>query len=258
MTFDPEEFGPDGPVVRDKRRVDPETGEVREPEQEQSAAPGPGVDESVAAGVQGQPGADQPAVSPGSDVETALVERTKDLQRLQAEYVNYKKRVDRDRELVKETAVASTLTSLLPVLDDIGRAREHGELSGGFKAVAESFERIVAGLGLAPFGEVGDEFDPRIHEAMMHAYSDDVAGPVCQAVLQVGYHYQDRVIRPARVAVAEPETPPTPAAEGAEPADNLSEPAVSSYAESDNDGNVSTDAPDDTGTGATDGDRDEQ
>ena len=134
-----------------------------------------------------------------------MAERTADLQRLQAEYVNYKRRVDRDRELVKDTAVASALTALLPVLDDIGRAREHDELSGGFKAVAESLERIVTGLGLESFGAEGDPFDPKIHEALMHHYSDDVTEPVAQAVLQVGYRMGERIVRPARVAVVEPE-----------------------------------------------------
>ncbi|MBA2444403.1 MAG: nucleotide exchange factor GrpE, partial [Nocardioidaceae bacterium] len=96
------------------------------------------------------------------------------------------------------------LTALLPVLDDLGRAREHGELTGGFKAIAESLERTVMSLGLAPFGEVGDAFDPHRHEALMHSYADDVSAPVCRVILQVGYQFGERVIRPARVAVAEP------------------------------------------------------
>jgi molecular chaperone GrpE len=133
-----------------------------------------------------------------------LADLTGDLQRLQAEYLNYKRRVDRDREAVRDTATAAVLTSLLPVLDDIGRARDHGELVGGFKAVAESFERIVGGLGLEAFGVEGDEFDPRIHEALMHSYDDNVDQPVAKAVLQVGYRFGDRVVRPARVAVVEP------------------------------------------------------
>ncbi len=201
MTFDPHEFGPEGMVFRDKRRIDPETGEVREPQQAAvPAADVPGVDEPAEPAVDGAG-----AVDATSDAEAALAERTADLQRLQAEYLNYKRRVDRDREAVRESAVASVLTSLLPVLDDIGRARDHGELTGGFKAVADTLERTVSGLGLAAFGEVGDPFDPRIHEALMHSYSDEVDGPVCQAVLQVGYRLGDRIVRPARVAVAEPE-----------------------------------------------------
>ena len=104
--------------------------------------------------------------------------------------------------------MANVLTALLPVLDDIGRAREHDELHGGFKAVAESLERTVNGLGLKPFGEEGDEFDPRIHEALMHSYSDDVDRPTCKAILQVGYQLGERIVRPARVAVVEPEHAP--------------------------------------------------
>jgi molecular chaperone GrpE len=184
-----------GPVIRDKRRIDPETGQLREPRA--SAAP------SAAGVADGAPKPTEP-----SEAEVQLAERTADLQRLQAEYVNYKRRVDRDREATRQASVASVLTSLLPVLDDIGRAREHEELTGGFKAVADSLERTVTSLGLVPFGTVGDEFDPRIHEALMHTYSSDVEGPVCVAVLQVGYRLGDRIVRPARVAVAEPEEAP--------------------------------------------------
>jgi molecular chaperone GrpE len=149
----------------------------------------------------------------GSTVEAKLAERTADLQRLQAEYVNYKRRVDRDRDLVRDAASAGVLAALLPVLDDIDRARDHGELEGGFKAVAESLERIVATLGLEKFGKPGEEFDPRIHEALMHDYADDVDTVTAQTILQVGYRVGDRVLRPARVAVVEPkpiDAPVTP------------------------------------------------
>lgn len=135
----------------------------------------------------------------------ALAERTADLQRLQAEYVNYKRRVERDRELVKENATFKVLSSLLPVLDDMDRAREHGELEGGFKAVADSLERIVAGLGLEKFGEPGDEFDPNLHEALMHSHSPDVTTTTCQNIVISGYRIGDRVVRPARVTVVDPE-----------------------------------------------------
>ena len=197
----------DGPIVRDRRRIDPVTGQVREPQQ--AAAPDTGDDETAAtsdAAGNGDDAGRQEADGRGAaaDLEKALSERTADLQRLQAEYVNYKRRVDRDREVVKETATASVLSSLLPVLDDIGRAREHGELVGGFKAVAESFERIISGLGLEPFGVEGDDFDPRVHEALMHSYDDEVDRPVAKAVLQVGYRLGERILRPARVAVVEP------------------------------------------------------
>jgi molecular chaperone GrpE len=183
---------PTGPVIRDRRRIDPVTGAVREPREAAApAGPPPDTVESLAARV--------------AELESALAERTTDLQRLQAEYVNYKRRVDRDRDVVRDSAVASVLSQLLPVLDDIGRAREHGELEGGFKAVAESLERIVTGLGLERFGKAGDPFDPHIHEALMHSYSQDVEVPTAQMVLQDGYRFRDRIVRPARVAVVERE-----------------------------------------------------
>ncbi|MFG2224490.1 nucleotide exchange factor GrpE [Streptomyces sp. NPDC050161] len=138
-------------------------------------------------------------------VRTALNERTADLQRLQAEYQNYRRRVERDRVTVKEIAAANLLSELLPVLDDVGRAREHGELVGGFKSVAESMETVVAKLGLQQFGKEGEPFDPTIHEALMHSYAPDVTETTCVAILQPGYRIGERTIRPARVAVAEPQ-----------------------------------------------------
>ncbi|MGW7487161.1 nucleotide exchange factor GrpE [Streptomyces sp. NPDC054786] len=138
-------------------------------------------------------------------VRTALNERTTDLQRLQAEYQNYRRRVERDRVTVKEIAAANLLSELLPTLDDVGRAREHGELVGGFKSVAESLETVVAKLGLQQFGKEGEPFDPTIHEALMHSYAPDVTETTCVAILQPGYRIGERTIRPARVAVAEPQ-----------------------------------------------------
>ncbi|MFI0510508.1 nucleotide exchange factor GrpE [Streptomyces sp. WSLK1-5] len=135
----------------------------------------------------------------------ALEERTADLQRLQAEFQNYRRRVERDRITVKEIAVANLLTELLPTLDDIGRAREHGELLGGFKSVAESLETVAAKMGLQQFGKEGEPFDPTIHEALMHSYAPDVTETTCVAILQPGYRIGERTIRPARVAVAEPQ-----------------------------------------------------
>jgi molecular chaperone GrpE len=105
---------------------------------------------------------------------------------------------------VREQALANVLSELLPVLDDIGRAREHGELTGGFKSVAESLEASAAKLGLTAYGEVGDPFDPTLHDALMHSYSAEVTEPTCVQILQPGYKVGDRIIRPARVAVAEP------------------------------------------------------
>jgi len=142
--------------------------------------------------------------------QTKVAALTNDLQRLQAEYVNYKRRVDRDRELVKQNATFSVLSAMLPVLDDLDRAREHGELEGGFKAVADSLERIVAAHGLVKFGKPGDEFDPRFHEALMHAHSKDVTTTTCQDIVSAGYMIGERVVRPARVTVVDPE-PEAPA-----------------------------------------------
>jgi molecular chaperone GrpE len=158
-------------------------------------------------GGRGAPATEAPgdAASSGDDrAKVMLAERTADLQRLQAEYANYRKRVERDRIAVREQALANVLHALLPVLDDIGRAREHGELTGGFKSVGESLEGIAVKLGLTTFGESGDPFDPTLHEALMHSYSADVTEPTAVQILQPGYKVGERIIRPARVAVAEP------------------------------------------------------
>ncbi|MBV9022564.1 MAG: nucleotide exchange factor GrpE [Streptomycetaceae bacterium] len=162
------------------------------------------------AGPAAQTGPGAPARGEGAykeleSVRGQLAERTADLQRLQAEYQNYRRRVERDRIAVREIAIANLLTELLPVLDDIGRAREHGELVGGFKSVGESLETVVAKMGLQHFGKEGDPFDPLVHEALMHSYSPDVSKTTCVQILQPGYRIGERTIRPARVAVAEPQ-----------------------------------------------------
>jgi molecular chaperone GrpE len=286
----------DGPVIRDLRRIDPVTGQVRDPQGRRDGAPGkpgrpgrhsvskPGgtggrpAAPGGAAGAQppreegadggsgrsqeqpgqpqsrpqgrpggGQPDSGQPAGAPGAEgsapggarpgdgvpagsgtpgapgssaaqpggpddggLAAQLAERTADLQRVHAEYANYRKRVERDRLAVREQALANVLSSLLPVLDDIGRAREHGDLNGAFKSVGESLETIAAKLGLESFGEPGEPFDPLVHEALMHSYSPDVTEPTAVQILQPGYKVGERIIRPARVAVAEPGDGPAP------------------------------------------------
>ena len=141
-----------------------------------------------------------------ADARKAVGELTADLQRLQAEYLNYKRRVDRDRELVRQNATFAVVTPLLEVLDTIDRAREHEELSGGFKAVAEQLERAVAGLGLVRFGAPGDEFDPMLHEALSHAGTSPAVSTVtCQHVVKAGYKVGERVLRAAQVVVVDPE-----------------------------------------------------
>ena len=253
-----------GPVIRNLRRIDPVTGQVRDsgggPGQPGAGQPGddqPAGDQAGAgqagagsrgtgksrpgrhsvskpggqpgagtAAEPGEPGADAGADGPEAGVTgrgssagpdgagrlaDELAERTADLQRVTAEYANYRKRVERDRVAVREQALANVLAGLLPVLDDIGRAREHGELVGGFKSVAESLEAVVAKLGLDSFGEAGEPFDPKVHEALLHSYADDVTEPTCVQILQPGYRVGDRILRPARVAVAEPADLPEPA-----------------------------------------------
>jgi len=134
----------------------------------------------------------------------AVAELTADLQRLQAEFANYRKRIERDRELVRAQVIAGTLSELLPVLDDIGRAREHGDLEGAFKSVGEALESTVNRLGLKPFGSAGDAFDPTRHEAISHEHSDDVETATCANVFQPGYEFAGRIVRPAIVSVVDP------------------------------------------------------
>ncbi len=188
------------PVIRDNRKIDPETGQVREASPAETTGQN---DREQAAGQPSSLASDLASI----ELATQLAERTADLQRLQAEYSNYRKRIERDRVAVKEQAVAGVLAELLPVLDDIGRARDHGELTGGFAKVSESLEAATGKLGLSTFGTKGEPFDPMVHEALMHSYSPDVTEPTCVEILQPGYRIGERVLRPARVAVAEPEDP---------------------------------------------------
>ncbi len=189
---------PEQVVVRDKRRLDPESGTVREP----AATADPSGEAPPAAD------AVEPAVEPDR-----VAELTADLQRVSAEYANYRKRVERDRVAVVEMATAGVLSGLLPVLDDIERARQHGDLTGGFAAVGDALEALTAKLGLERFGAAGEPFDPSVHEALMQAEPDPSATvSVCAAVLQPGYRLTGgRVLRPARVSVAEPGAAPAAA-----------------------------------------------
>jgi molecular chaperone GrpE len=134
---------------------------------------------------------------------------TADLQRLQAEYANYRKRVERDRSLAHELAISSVLIELLPVLDDIERAQSHGELTGGFKAVADQIEATTERIGLTKYGQEGDLFDPQIHEALLHDTSADVTTSTATKILQPGYKFKERILRPARVGVTDPEETPS-------------------------------------------------
>lgn len=139
----------------------------------------------------------------GQEIDPLAV-LTGDLQRLQADYANYRKRVERDRALASETAIASVLNELLPLLDGLDRAAAHEELTGGFKAIADQLNSITTRIGLEKFGEAGVEFDPQIHDALMHETSSDVLVPTATKILQAGYKFKERILRPASVAVTDP------------------------------------------------------
>jgi molecular chaperone GrpE len=129
---------------------------------------------------------------------------TDDLQRLQAEYANYRKRVERDRALSAEVAISSVLLEFLAILDDLDRAAAHNELSGGFKAVADQVIATTSKLGLEKFGDAPSAFDPNIHDALMHETSAEVSETTVTKILQPGYKYKERILRPARVVVTDP------------------------------------------------------
>ena len=145
--------------------------------------------------------------APEGDLERQLAERTEDLQRVTAEYANYRRRVDRDRSLVVDQAAERFAQQLFPIIDDIERARDHGDLTGAFKVVADRVLGLVDGLGVSAFGQVGDPFDPAQHEAVIHDTSPDVSVPTATTVLRQGFRRGDRVLRTAMVAVSEPQSP---------------------------------------------------
>ena len=184
-----EGFVPDGEVVDDGAEIAASAGE------------GPSESETI-----GAPVGDAITAAKISELEELASERTADLQRLQAEYVNYKRRVDRDRALAKASGIEAVTADLLPVLDSIEAAKAHGELTGGFKLVADELEKIGIKYGLGTYGEVGEAFDPNLHEALMHMpYEGEHDVVVISAVMQKGVMLNDRVIRPARVGVADPD-----------------------------------------------------
>jgi molecular chaperone GrpE len=212
-------------VIRDKRRIDPVTGEVRVPAGAQPAGTPPGPTSDAAPGEQMSehetPVAEQPSAQPigdAGDLEKQLTERTEDLQRVTAEYANYRRRVDRDRSLVVDQAAERFAVQLFPIVDDIQRARDHDELVGGFKLVADRILGLLDGLGVEAFGVAGDPFDPSLHEAVIHDTSSDVDVPTATTVLRQGFRRGDRVLRTAMVGVTDPETPaPAPAPAADEP-----------------------------------------
>ena len=191
-------------VIRDKRRIDPTSGEVRAPAGEQPAgAPPGGRGEQMTE----QQTSQAPARGGDGDVASQLAERTDDLQRLSAEYANYRRRVDRDRSLAADQAAERFAAQLFPIVDDIERARDHGDLTGAFKVVADRVLGLLEGLGASPYGTNGDPFDPSLHEAVMHDTSPDVDYSMVTTVLRQGYRRGDRVLRTAMVAVTDPAGP---------------------------------------------------
>ncbi len=177
--------GTEEPVtVTDKRRIDPQTGEVRE---------------GVASGA-APTGAAPEAPAGGS--EDKVAELTADLQRVQADFANYRKRALRDQDTAGERAKAVVVSQLLPVLDDLDRARSHGDLdSGPLKSVADKLAAALSGLGLTEFGTEGEEFDPSLHEAVQH--EGDGSNPVIGHVMRKGYRLGEFVLRPAMVGVVD-------------------------------------------------------
>lgn len=174
-------------TITDKRRIDPDTGEVRDTD----SGPAP-------SGPTPEPGPDA-AESEGSD---QVAELTADLQRVQADFTNYRKRALRDQQVTGERAKAAVITALLGVLDDLDRARAHGDLeSGPFKAVSDKLVTTLEGLGLSGFGAEGDEFDPSLHEAVQH--EGDGSAPVVGTVMRRGYKVGELVVRHAMVGVVD-------------------------------------------------------
>ena len=176
-------------VITDKRKIDRHTD--KKPDDQVSSTPDEGVEEAAA---------------PDENAKL-LAERTADLQRLQAEYANYRRRAERERQAAGEGAISRVLVDFLPVLDNLDRARQHGDLTGGLKAVADQLDTIFGKLGLVAFGEPGDSFDPSIHEAVLHGESDEVTEPTCTTVMRPGYKHNDRLLRAAMVGVSDPTVP---------------------------------------------------
>ncbi|MDQ0259115.1 nucleotide exchange factor GrpE [Sinomonas atrocyanea] len=206
------------PVIRDNRKVDPVTGEARHPEGAGAPEAAPHddgheemrpVDEAHDSGdalAQAEQILNEAEAGEQEGHAAVVEELRNDLLRLQAEYVNYRRRVDRDRAVAGEAATMGVLSSLLPVLDDIDAARAHGDLEGGpFASIAGKLESIVASQGLERIDQAGVEFDPNIHEALIQQPGEGIEVDTVQQVLRTGYRTSARVLRAAQVIVATPQ-----------------------------------------------------
>ena len=189
--------GAEEPVIRDKRRIDPETGEVREQPKAQDAAATDG--ESV----EELSEADQALLDQAA---TDLVaEMRSDMLRAQAELVNFRQRVERDRQLNRDAVIAEVIRALLPALDDLSRAEAHGDLEGSpLELVAQKLRSGFERFGLKQVGEKGEPFDPNLHEAVVQLPTPDVTVNTIADVIEPGYTLGDRLVRAAKVAVSVP------------------------------------------------------
>ena len=200
-----------GPVIRDKRRIDPETGEARQPEGQTGPA--------EAAQPAGTEGADPAGAGQPQDEDlhpdTALAaERLEEMRRMQAEFVNFRNRTQREREGDRTRATGAVVEAMLPLMDDIHSAREHGDLEEGtpFAAMADKLEQTLGRFGVERTGFVGEVFDPNVHEALMHLPADSPGVDLPEGatemtivqVMQPGFTVHGQVVRAARVAVADP------------------------------------------------------
>ena len=216
-------------VIRDERRIDPTSGAVREPAGDPPTARVPTQGEQMSENETAAAAAEQDAAAGDAGTSEAarqLAERTEDLQRVTAEYANYRRRVERDRMVVVDQSAERFAAQLFPVVDDIERARDHGDLTGAFKVVADRVLGLLDGLGVEAFGTAGDPFDPSLHEAVLHDTSPEVTQPTASTVLRQGYRRGDRVLRTAMVGVTDPEAPAP-----AQPAEAAPDAAVEASAE---------------------------
>ncbi|MGW3623120.1 nucleotide exchange factor GrpE [Streptomyces sp. NPDC000880] len=191
-------------TVHDRRRIDPVTLQLRPDSSKEKATPRPGERDGPLAGRGGMGSGAAPTPAQMRESRERIAELTADLQRLKAEYDNYRKRVHRDRLAVRQIAVANVLARLLPVLDAVEQAREHGEVTGALTAVADVLESRLAALGLQPVGEPGEPFDPQAHQALTYTQSEGAGRPICTAVLRRGYRVGEQLLRPAQVSVSGP------------------------------------------------------
>jgi molecular chaperone GrpE len=203
------------PIIRDKRRIDPETGKVRQPEGDQADAGENDLSHEELVDVGPAEGDGEESILSDDDLdilsgqttaEQLAAERLADLQRVTAEYANYRKRTEANRELERERAVGDAVKGLIPVLDDLERAEKHGDLAEGsaFATIAAKLRSAIERLGLTPYGEKGEPFDPQIHEAIFQQPTPGVTADTVAEVVETGYRLGSTTVRVAKVVVSVP------------------------------------------------------